>query len=261
MNQNLSISKKKINFLLESGTNKGYEQIQIRNINSTTRIGFKIRSTNISRYIVNPTAAIIEPSQFINIDILLTLQEKDDISKITDKFCIYSLEIKDEEINMTNVEKYIKSNSDNLKKYYLKVSINRKNSNKNSVVSKEEENITNDNSLYNSLVDQKRISVVENFEMENKQNMISVGNDKGNQGVNFMKKRDSVLESTIMDKDNELRKLKSEKMMLEKDLKVVKEKIINKKYGNNLNENKTAIWKMLLFILLGFILGVFFNSK
>lgn len=249
MNQNLSISKKKINFLLEANTNKGYEQIQIQNINPTTRIGFKIRSTDISRYIVNPTAALINPSQHINIDILLTLSPKDDITKISDKFCIYSLEIKDEDINMTNVEKYIKSNSKDLKKHYLKVSINRK-SNKNSEISKEEET-AQESDMFNSLVQNEKVEFEKNLSVN--------VNGKIDEG-DFMK-RDSILQETIIDKDNELRKLKSEKNMLEKDLSVVKEKIMNKKYGNNLGDGKMQIWKMLLFVLLGFILGVFFNSK
>jgi hypothetical protein len=282
MKPTLSISKKTINFILEKDINKGYEQIQIQNLSNHTRLGFKIRSTNISRYLVNPTSAIIEPSESINIDILLTIKENDDLNSIIDKFCVYSLEIKDEDINMANVEKYIKQNSNELKKNYLKVTISRKSDSKepsilkgsrNSVIGESGFKINTPSKVTvgnNEKEDFEKNSI---FRSQNeKSNYISLINETGgsldtslktsnDNFVNNIKKSDNLkLEEQLILKDNQIMKLMNEKKILEKDLNLVKEKIINKNNGSFIEKSKTAFSQILLFLLIGFIFGVLFNS-
>ncbi len=47
-----------------------------------------------------------------------------DFHQIRDKFCIYYLEIKDDMVDVANIEPYIKSHAKELKKIILKVRVN-----------------------------------------------------------------------------------------------------------------------------------------
>lgn len=262
MNDLLKMSKTILTFEIDRmRSNKAIDRLEIQNSDPNKRKGFKIKSTNITRYVVNPAAGIIDPLKTMKIDVMLTVQPGEDISKVQDKFRLYCLDITDESVTKQNIDLYIKKNENNIKKASIGVKIidkhdvgsNRLDSltmapqtdqnERTSLISKDQ-NVKQDSILYESV--------------------ISVGISNVFQDVRALSsnQKPDGLEILLMEKENEIFKLKEVNSVLEKDISMIRGKILlGDKSKLSLKDNKMKIWKLLLVLLLGLIIGGLMNSS
>ena len=108
MQHNLKVSTEQIIFELRPNDEKSFYKLELQNQHPEKNIGFKIKSTNVDRYIVSPAQAILEPSQKTIVEIVLKLKESDrNLRSIKDKFAIFYMEIEDT-VEKDEIEKHIK---------------------------------------------------------------------------------------------------------------------------------------------------------
>lgn len=114
MSQPLSLSKTHLNFELPSGMRRGQETLEIRNIENNYRY-YKIMTTSKGRYIVKPSSGRLEPLGVVKVEIILSLNDTDvDVSKIRDKFAVYTLLGNEEFADKKELDEYIQKNKKNV---------------------------------------------------------------------------------------------------------------------------------------------------
>lgn len=124
MENHVSISKSKLIFEIDSGVSKkALSNLEIENLDMVYDLGFKIKSTNVSRYIVNPVVGIINPRSTVKIDIMLIMGPTDKTEYLEDKFRVYTIVLHQSGIDKTEVNKLIKENIKAVKKYSIPVVI------------------------------------------------------------------------------------------------------------------------------------------
>lgn len=261
MNDMLKMSKISLTFEIDRvRSNKAIEQLELLNPDQNKRKGFKIKSTNIARYVVNPASGIIDPLKIANIDIMLTVHPEEDISRIQDKFRLYCLEITDDNVNKQNIDQYIRKCENNITKASIGVK----------VIEKHDKNT---NRLDSLTLDQ-RPNPTDIMSQISKDNVIKPDSvlfesiippsnkniycDSQNSNMNF---KSNGVESLLIEKENEILKLKETNSMLEKDITMMRGKILlgdqNKIAVKN---NETRVWKFMLVLLFGLIIGSMLNS-
>lgn len=122
MSEPLQLSSNVLTFYLDGVNKKFYTKITFRN-QENFRKGFKIKTSNRDRYIVNPASTILLPFQSVEVDFALALREETsnphEINR--DKFCVYVIVLDDGVHSKQDVEEYIRSKRVDVKKIYLKV--------------------------------------------------------------------------------------------------------------------------------------------
>jgi hypothetical protein len=114
MSQPLSLSKTTLNFELPPGHRRGQETLEIRNIENNYRY-YKIMTTSKGRYIVKPSSGRLEPLGVVKVEIILSLNDNDvDLSKIRDKFAVYTLPGNEEFVDKKELDDYIQKNKKNV---------------------------------------------------------------------------------------------------------------------------------------------------
>jgi hypothetical protein len=110
MAQPLSLSKTHLSFEMPSGSRRGQETLEIRNLENQSRY-YKIMTTSKGRYIVKPSSGRLEPLDVVKIEIVMSLTDADvDVSKIRDKFAVYTLPGNDEFADKKELDEFIQKN-------------------------------------------------------------------------------------------------------------------------------------------------------
>lgn len=264
MNDILSISKTTLFFEIDrTRSNKAQDRIELTNVDSQKRVGYKIKSTNVARYLVNPSSGILDPLRKIKIDIVLSVNNNEDIAKMNDKFRLYCIEINDDTVTRQNIDQYIRKNEQSIKK----VSINVKISEKYEVTEIiREERVTNfaepsepgnliaatDNLSQNSLL----------FETMVPEHLTNLSNMTIEHRATNQSQISSNMESMLIEKENDIMKLKESNSMLQKDISSLKGKIVPSA-GEKVVEKRLKIdfWKFLVLFLAGIMIGIFLNRS
>ena len=260
MNDMLKISKATLGFEINiSKSSKSIDTIELTNVDPMNRVGFKIKSTNVSRYLVSPSSGIIDPLKTIKVDFMLTMNENEDISQIKDKFRLYCLRIDDETVTRQNIDLYIRRNEQNIKKSTLRLNIIDKSG-------KEEEVPGDEPTLYKK---EKATNLLEGAIKTKPQS--TSGNSvicKKPQEINEQLVTESELRAEnglngiLIEKENDIAKLKESNTILEKDISKLRDSILDCTSLSTTKKNvKLDTWKMVVVFLVGTALGIMLNSN
>lgn len=124
MDNVFTISKSQLVFEIDPTQSlKAIDSLKIKNMDANSNVGFKLKSTNIARYVVSPVVGIIEPLQTASIGIMLTLTPGDKLATIEDKFRLYLAVLEDTAVDKNSVDKFIRDNEKIVKKLSLTVMV------------------------------------------------------------------------------------------------------------------------------------------
>jgi len=264
MNDILAISKTTLIFELDgTRSNKAIDRLELTNVDSQKRVGYKVKSTNVARYLVNPSSGILEPLQKIKIDIVLTVNANEDVSRMNDKFRLYCLEIDDESVTRQNIDTYIRRNEQNIKKVSINVKINEKYDktaplrttttaelveSMQPTDNKEAFNNGEQNSL---MLDTSALGNVPSFTFNANDSKIS-----NTSAIN------TNLESLLIEKENDINKLKETNSALQKDIAALRGKIVPSEADKGLKKKlRIDLWKIIVIFFIGLLLGVLLNKN
>ena len=257
MSDSFRISKVVLGFEVDvNQSNKATDYLEITNMDPLNRLGFKIKSTNIARYVVSPSNDIINPLKKAKISVVLTLHPGDNIENISDRFRVYCLEIKNESITRQNIDKYIKENEDKVEKVSLNVKVTKK-------TGSLFEEVSPDNPFTNETVGDNsdanlgkgESSLIACFDSESMVTAIDKPKAKSRivDNKNF--------ETVLIEKENEILKVRENNTMLEMEISSIKKRIMS---GNNQAANKKVtrieLWQLLFALLAGILIGATLNS-
>lgn len=256
MNDMLILSKTTLEFELDlSRSNKAIDRLELTNVDSQKRIGYKMKSTNVSRYLVSPSSGIIEPLKTLKVDVMLMLQPNEDTSNISDKFRLYCLEINDETVKRQNIDQYIRKNEQNIKK----VSINVK------IVEKLDKIL----GLRETPTEiQQKIEGISHTDNIQQESILFSSIEPGFTTSSVIESRitshsfaNTNLESLLIEKESDVMKLKETNIALEKDIAALRSKILPGNSVKSISKRLTAdFWKIILIFLFGVIIGIYLNS-
>ena len=260
MNDLLKMSKTYLTFEVDRVRfNKAIDRLELQNPDHNKRKGFKIKSTNISRYVVNPASGIIDPLKTIKIDVMLTLQPDEDISRVQDKFRLYCIDITDDNVTKQNIDQYIRKNES----YIKKASIGVKVTERQDTSSKKIDSLSNEPKEQMetaSMVSKEQISKPDSVLYES----IMPGSQSNvfqESRISNMIPKNNGFESLLIDKENEILKLKETNSMLEKDISMIRGKILLGDQSKiEVRDEKVKVWKLLMILLFGLIIGAALNS-
>ena len=265
MDDILKISKTTLTFEIDQASMKrAIDHLELQNPDQNTRKGFKIKSTNIARYVVSPASGIIDPLKTVKIDIMLALRPEDDISRLNDKFRLYCIEIDDDNVTKQNIDQYIRKKEGEIKKSSIGVRI----------VDKQETRGHQRGSLSFEPTEGLRQSVNQRTsEQEPRpdsvlyESIVTGGQSNWYQDSRVSapgpgrESRPTGLEGLLVEKENEILKLKETNSMLEKDISMIRGKILLDSNSKVSGEGeKVKVWKILLMLLIGLIVGALLNS-
>ena len=127
MTQPLSLSKQHLVFELQGNSRKSQTSLEIRNIENTRQL-YKIMTTGRKRYIVKPSAGILEPFASAKIEIFLMLTDEDkDPDVLKDKFCIFTLPAADQQNwEKKAMDQYINDHRKEVQNIYFTASVSQK---------------------------------------------------------------------------------------------------------------------------------------
>lgn len=254
------ISKSEITF--EVDRENGYRSmgtVELQNPDYNKRKGFKIKSNNIQRYVVNPSSGLIDPLKTIKITIMMNFSPTDNLKNVRDKFRIYFIEIDEEHISKQNIDQFIAKNEHNIKKATLGVKIVEKQGKQPLRTTKTPANLlSGQTSLRESNVSSYKESHLFESIINHDIPIPSTKEDKieVEQGKEKME-----LESSLIEKENEILRLKEANHILEKDIALIRGKIVlNEDDKMNVRKEKAQIWQLLYVFLIGLMIGAYLNS-
>lgn len=127
MTQPLSLSKQHLVFELHGNSRKSQTSLEIRNIENARQL-YKIMTTGRKRYIVKPSAGILEPFASAKVEIFLMLTDEDkDPEVLKDKFCIFTLPAGDQQVwEKKAMDQYISDHRKEVQNIYFTVSVEQK---------------------------------------------------------------------------------------------------------------------------------------
>ena len=257
MSDSFRISKVVLEFEIDvDHSNKAIDYLEITNTNPLNRLGFKIKSTNIARYVVSPSNGILNPLKKEKISVVLTLHPGDNIENIDDRFRVYCLEIKDEFVTKRNIDKYLKDNEDKVHKVSLNVKVTKRT-----------------NSLSEELTTSKEFT----DEMARDKPDASLGKggsslfeafDRGSivTAVDGSKTKSRIvdnknIETVLIEKENDILKLRESNTMLKMEISIIKRRVVSEsKQTVNKRAGKIELWQLLFALLAGILMGAILNS-
>lgn len=261
MNNTLTMSKTTLVFDLDtSKSTKSIDRLELTNVDSVKRVGYKIKSTNVSRYIVNPSSGIIDPLKSLKVDFMLTLQEGDNLSNINDKFRLYCLPINDETVTKHNIDHYIRKNEQFIKKTTIdmKIAPKQESDNKKAEANLSERQVNAPVQVMDNRSPDEVVSASDLF--ESIKLPIRPTQLRESEVTNFATSQ-SGLETLLIDKESEILKLKESNTMLQKDMSSLKEHILPEQAQKSIiKHGNIELWRFLIVFLLGILLGVWLNS-
>lgn len=126
MTQPLSLSKQHLVFELHGNSRKSQTSLEVRNIENTRQL-YKIMTTGRKRYIVKPSAGVLEPFASAKVEIFLMLTDEDrDPEVLKDKFCVFTLPAGDQTWEKKAMDQYIADHRKEVQHIYFTVSVAQK---------------------------------------------------------------------------------------------------------------------------------------
>lgn len=112
----------KIEFFIEPSKTKFYAKLTVKNLEGK-RKAFKIKTNSKDRYIVNPSASMLDPYQEIDIEFALSLPAPGfRIESLqNDRFRLIVIDINDANVTKNNIEEYLAKNDVPVKKINIQV--------------------------------------------------------------------------------------------------------------------------------------------
>ena len=127
MNENLLLINEVLLFNIIQGKSQSREFILVKNNNLNKIFLIHIKLTNRERYIVNPITSIVKPLETKRIEIKMIFKENEKIEEIDTKkdiFVLLSVLKNEKKIEEKNILKILEQ-SDNVKKQYYRVKVNK----------------------------------------------------------------------------------------------------------------------------------------
>lgn len=112
----------KIEFFIEPTKTKFYAKLTVKNLEGK-RKAFKIKTNSKDRYIVNPSASMLDPYQQMDVEFALSLPTPGFRleSLQTDRFRLIVIDINDANVTKNNIEEYLAKNDVSVKKINIQV--------------------------------------------------------------------------------------------------------------------------------------------
>ena len=264
MNDILSISKTTLVFEIDrTRSNKAQDRIELTNVDSQKRVGYKIKSTNVARYLVNPSSGILDPLRKLKIDIVLSVNENEDISKMNDKFRLYCIDINDSTVTRQNIDHYIRRNEQNIKKVSINVKISEKYDTTEPVREVRTTDFAEPSQPVNLQAATDNLSQTSMmFDQTFPEYLPGSSNLNNESRLTYLPQATSNMESLLIERENDIMKLMESNSMLQKDISSLKGKIVPNA-GEKAPEKKLKMdfWKFLVLFLVGITLGIFLNRS
>lgn len=124
MSESLRFDREEVLFKSKGNANRLFSKLILKNT-SENYIGYKVKGNNVKRYIISKPLGKIKPFSTLEINIEMTLNDRDLEKKesISDKFCCFYMFIEKEDTEKTEseLEKILKLNQSNRAIHRLKI--------------------------------------------------------------------------------------------------------------------------------------------